>query len=301
MERFFNRSSMNSPSYGHVQALRIGPRPRERRGAAQLRAHYAIERELAARLRGATKEQRRRLYTEVYDELMRRVPDHPMLSGDDEVSHPSDRWNLAFLERFLRPGCTYLEVGAGDCKFAATIAQRVKKAYAVEVCEQLTHHVARRPNFEVVISDGTSIPVPDASVDVAFSNQLMEHLHPDDAQDQLRNIYRSLAPGGRYVCVTPNRAYGPVDISQYFDEVATGFHLKEYSIAEISQLFRSAGFSRLTFYVGARQLYIPAPKAPLVALESLLGALPYQVRKAIADTKGARALLGMRVVAHKAE
>jgi hypothetical protein len=31
----------------------------------------------------------------------------------------------------------------------------------------------------------------------------MEHLHPEDAFEQLRNIIRALAPGGRYVCITP--------------------------------------------------------------------------------------------------
>jgi predicted SAM-dependent methyltransferase len=34
------------------------------------------------------------------------------------------------------------------------------------------------------------------SVDLAYSNQLMEHLHPDDASEQLANVYRALKPGG---------------------------------------------------------------------------------------------------------
>ena len=53
--------------------------------------------------------------------------------------------------------------------------------YAVEVSEEITGNLAFPRNVRLLLSDGTSIPVPDASVAVAYSNQLMEHLHPDDA------------------------------------------------------------------------------------------------------------------------
>ena len=45
------------------------PRRIERRRPALLRQHYEVERELADRLRHATREQRRSLYGLVYDEL----------------------------------------------------------------------------------------------------------------------------------------------------------------------------------------------------------------------------------------
>ena len=60
-------------------------------------------------------------------------------------------------------------------------------------------------NFELIISDGISIPVPAGSIDFAYSNQLMEHLHPDDAESQLENVFTALRPGGAYLCITPNR------------------------------------------------------------------------------------------------
>ena len=84
----------------------------------------------------------------------------------------------------------------------------------------------------------------------------MEHLHPDDAFEQLENIYRALTPGGVYICVTPNRLSGPHDISSLYDEVATGFHLKEYSISELHSLFRRVGFSRIRVHFGIKEKYI---------------------------------------------
>lgn len=53
----------------------------------QLKEHYEIEKALADRLRSAGKEERKRLYLVVYDELFKRVPEHPQLiqKGDSRV------------------------------------------------------------------------------------------------------------------------------------------------------------------------------------------------------------------------
>jgi hypothetical protein len=74
---------------------------------------------------------------------------------------------------------------------------------------------------------------------------LMEHLHPDDAMEQLRSIADALRPGGRYICITPNRLTGPHDISAGFDDEARGFHLREYTYRELACAFRRAGFRRV--------------------------------------------------------
>jgi hypothetical protein len=127
----------------------------------------------------------------------------------------------------------------------------------------------------------------------------MEHLHPEDAREQLRNIYRSLAPGGIYVCITPNRMYGPCDISKYFDEIATGFHLREYTAREMRQLLIGAGFADVRFYAPACGRFLRCPYRVIAVLESALGAMPYALRKRIAGTRPMRALLGLRVAASK--
>ena len=44
-----------------------------------IREHYDVEKELAHKLRNATKEERGKLYSSLYDELYRRVPHHPQL------------------------------------------------------------------------------------------------------------------------------------------------------------------------------------------------------------------------------
>jgi len=268
---------------------------------ARIREHYLIEKELAARLRRATKEERRRLYTEVYDELFQRVPDHPQLAlKHDEAArrrHVTER--LAVLEPYLNSETTYLELGPGDCALAVEIAQRVQKVYAVDVSREIVRNVVLTRNMELVISDGCSIPVPDASVDVVYSDQLMEHLHPEDAAEQLQNIYRALKTGGTYVCITPNRLSGPHDVSQYFDEVATGFHLQEYTAAELAEMFRAAGFARIEARVGARNFHFASPLAMVTLTESMLTALPRPLGRTLARGLPLRLVLGIKMIATK--
>lgn len=46
----------------------------------QLRNHYLVEKSIAERLKRANREERKRIYREMYDELFRKVPDHPRLT-----------------------------------------------------------------------------------------------------------------------------------------------------------------------------------------------------------------------------
>ncbi len=273
----------------------------ESRTTQQLREHYEIEKELADRLRSASKQERRHLYSSLYDELYRRVPSHPQLT---RKSSPLETMRAVSLElKFLRPfvnrDITFLEIGPGDCALAVEMTKLAKQVYAVDVSEEITKSLTRPPNFQLMLSDGSSVPLPQSSVDVAYSNQLMEHLHPDDAYEQLQNIYKALIPGGVYVCITPNRLSGPHDISGYFDKVATGFHLKEYTTRELSTLFRRVGFSDIRTYVGGKGSYVILSTPLVVLCETILQGLPGALRATIARSLPFRWLLGVRLVGIK--
>ena len=267
----------------------------------QIRQHYLIEKELAARLRTATKEERRHLYTEVYDELFRRVPAHPQLALklDERARRQTVAERLALLQRYLKPNSTYLELGPGDCSLAIEIARRVRKVYAVDVSREIVRDVALPDNLELIISNGSDIPVPDDSVDLAYSDQLMEHLHPDDASEQLENIYRALVPGGAYVCLTPNRLSGPHDVSRYFDDVATGFHLREYSATELSEKFSAVGFRKLKTLVGARGIHLPVPPPLIKLIESIVVGAPRKLGRTLARGLPLRLVLGVKLIGIK--
>ena len=257
----------------------------ETRTLEELTEHYQIEKELANRLRASSREERSSLYSSVYDEHFQRVQRH-LVQNKKLPSNKKSKVlfpQLLFLRRFLRKDTTFLEIGAGDCSVSLAVASHiVKKVYAAEVSAETTKSVTYPPNFELILFDGFNVPLPENSIDVIYSDQVMEHLHPDDALEQLKNIYKLLSRRGVYICVTPNRFTGPHDISKNFDVVATGFHLKEYTYTELSALFQCAGFSSMKGYIGAMGLYVRFPLALLVFLESRLTKISYQPFKVIA-------------------
>jgi SAM-dependent methyltransferase len=259
--------------------------PPDGTGEARRLEHYRVERELADRLRNAGREERRGLYAQLYDELFRRVPDHPQLTrkvdAEARASHVSGQ--LAVLSRYLSPRVRYLEVGAGDCALALAVAPRVREVWALDVSSGITGGLETPAHFSLVLSEGCEIPLQPASVDLAYSNQVMEHLHPEDAHTQLDGIFAALAPGGRYVCITPNRLSGP----------------HEYTVGELARLFREVGFRDLRVLIGARGRYAPFSPVPVVGLENALLRLSRRMRRRLAHTAPLPALLEIRLVGRR--
>lgn len=279
--------------------MRLFARDRpDRRSPERVRHHYVIERELADRLRGASRAERATLYATVYDELFRRVPDHPQLA-DEPSAHERHRDDqLPLLRPLVGPESTFLELGAGDGDVSRALAPHVRRAIAVDVSEEILPRGERPPNMELLVTDGQRIPVEPGSVDVVYSNQVMEHLHPEDALAQLREVAKVLAPGGRYVCITPHRYSGPHDVSRGFDDEATGLHLKEYTTSELVSLFAGAGFSPIRALVTFRGRQAAIPTAIARALEVLLARFPPRARR-IAAQSPLRKLLVISLVATK--
>ena len=250
----------------------------EDRSAERLYYHYQVERELGDRLRNAVKPERTGLYRSVYDELYRRVTDHPQVTAPDRAEHQEKvRSELRLIEPFLTPSTVFLEIGGGDCALSFLVAPRVKQAYGVEITDHLVPHPAPQ-NFQLVLSDGSSIGIPANTVDLAFSFSVVEHVHPEDIVQHLAEVHRVLKPGGIYYCVTPNRLLGPHDVSGYFDKEATGLHLKEYTVGDLSKLFRGAGFGELWVEKSWRSHSIRVPALAMQAVEAILGALPWAAR-----------------------
>jgi len=107
----------------------LRPRQNEHRTPAQLRQQYEVEKELADRLRGATREQRRPLYRSVYNELYPRVPHHPQLTrkSSADLTRGALDPQLRLLRPFLRPETTLFEIGPGDCALCVAAAERVRQ------------------------------------------------------------------------------------------------------------------------------------------------------------------------------
>jgi hypothetical protein len=121
----------------------------------------------------------------------------------------------------------FLEIGAGDCTLARRAAGYVERAYAVDISEDIMGRLGGPPNLVRVVHDGVRIPLPEASIDVAFSRQLVI--------SQLPGVCHALKDGGVYY----TSSKGPA--------------------SELREVFLDAGFSALRFYVnGLRIPYLLA-------------------------------------------
>lgn len=266
----------------------------KKRTAKQIQNHYEIEKDLARRLKNASKEERKHLYSTLYDELYQRVPDHPQLKikADNTEKRKAVEKQMSLLFRYLDKNSIFLELGPGDCQLSFEVAKYVKKVYAIDVSNTITMNPYLPKNFKLLISDGSSVEIPPNIIGIAYSNHLMEHLHPEDAIDQLKGIYNAIIPGGIYICITPHRFTGPHDISKYFDNVATGFHLKEYTNKELYQLFKFIGFSKIDIFIGANGIYVKIPINFIILIEKFIEKFSYNLRKII--SKGL--IFGFRII-----
>lgn len=270
------------------------------RTSEQILEHYTVEREIADRLRHSSADERRRLYTAAYDELFARLPHHPMVQPQSASEHQRqlDK-HFRNLAGYIEKDTVFAEVGPGDCSVSLKVATVATQVFAIDVSNEITKHADTPENFELIISNGSDIPVPRGTVDIVYSDQLMEHLHPDDALEQLKNIYGALKPGGTYFCITPNRLSGPHDVSRNFDDVATGLHLREYTATELGGILRDAGFSRTRIFLRIGSLVLRLPLLPYQMAETMLAALPHRIRKMLTHNKVASFLLGVKLIATK--
>lgn len=271
-----------------------------RQTPTQVKEHYEIEKVIAGRLRNSTADERRDLYKTAYDELFQKVPHHPLLSGQSDLERRArTAKEIGALRPLVDRQRVFLEIGPGDCAVSVAMAEFAQKVFAADVSKEVTKRSDAPANFELIIFDGVHIPLPPESVDVAYSNQLMEHLHPDDSVEQLRSIFDTLKPGGQYYCVTPNRLSGPHDVSRSFDPVATGLHLREFTIAELDGIFKGAGFRKTQVYLRLFGLNVSLPVFAFKIIEAVISPLPHGLRKLLTFNRAARFVLGIKLLAKK--
>jgi SAM-dependent methyltransferase len=141
------------------------------------------------------------------------------------------------------------EIGSGKGRLIAALADRGYECTATEITrERGKKWTADRPSLRWTVSDGVHLErfeAPD-SYDAAISDQVIEHLHPDDLVAHFVGVRAILKPGGRYAFATPHAFAGPSDVSLVFEsERPQGMHLKEYTYRELQAAVSAAGFKRI--------------------------------------------------------
>ena len=251
----------------------------------QIRNHYLVEKSIAERLKESSREERKIIHATMYDELFSKVPDHPRLAQrlSEQLTAKAIKDKLSLLSRFLDKSDIFVEFAPGDCRFAAEVVKHVKYGYGIDISDQRNPADKFPENFKLVVFDGYKLDeIESNTIDVVFSDQLIEHLHPEDTKLHFILINRILKNGGRYVFRTPHSLTGPHDVSGYFSDEPECFHLKEWTYIELKTMLMDLKYSKFCTRWHAKGIDFRMPYNYFAKCEQILGQFPKRYTRATA-------------------
>ena len=143
-------------------------------------------------------------------------------------------WQLLcrdFFQRLVTEEANLLELGCGWGEFSNNI--NAGRKYAMDLnpdaALKLNHGV------EVLVQDCSEPwPIADASLDVIFTSNFLEHLPNKSAvESTLRHVWRCLKPGGQIICMGPNGRLLPGTYWDFWDHHVM---ITDRSLAELLKL-----------------------------------------------------------------
>jgi len=207
-------------------------------------SQFQLERILRKRILLSSKEDRAAIVEQAYKELFERFTDHSVFLATQEEAKRKGRLGSGLIIPLSKRGSNVLEVGCGRGDVLKALAERDRICTGIEISEHMLK-LCNKLDIKVVQGDADSLCFPTGSFDVVFSQEVLEHLHPEDVPMHFAEAFRVLRPNGILAVETPNRRTGPQDISRGFTRVAEGLHLKEWTVRELIQMFQKAGFVKV--------------------------------------------------------
>ena len=209
--------------------------------------HWNLEKDLTQKLLKSTPENRFEIFEDCYSKLYSELEWLNLHIADDIPNSVKERNFQIWPDLIETPTTqTIYEVGSGKAELISFLS---RIGYSC-VASEITQERGEKYSEEGVVwknSDGVHLGrfEQHTSYDVVISDQVIEHIHPDDTQDHFRGVHEILNQKGRYIFRVPHRFTGPHDISRVFKiEKAQGMHLREMTFREINILIRRAGFSK---------------------------------------------------------
>lgn len=142
---------------------------------------------------------------------------------------------------------SYMDMGCGDGALLNALHPRGyfegKAAYAVDSSESRIEAVRKLDKgFECLVSDASHTNLPDGSIDLLVSTQVIEHVEND--ADMVREIDRILSPKGTaYVSTVFKKSYGWYFYRCNGKWTIDPTHLREYTADDqLLPLFEQYGF-----------------------------------------------------------
>lgn len=214
----------------------------------KLVASYLLEREFhTAVLQEPRFATRRQMYDDIYTRVFE-IYGSTFAIDVEAASTPRDA-----LVDMLAPelsGRAILDVGCGAGQFLVSCARRANPTRLLGLDVFAKDLDAPQHRLAFRRSDIIRFSV-DEPFDVAITDNVIEHIAPQDVAEHLASIAAALKPDGTLIILTPHRDFGPWDVTRILDDsysgriAAQGTHLKEYTYAEMADLLHAAGFADL--------------------------------------------------------
>jgi ubiquinone/menaquinone biosynthesis C-methylase UbiE len=108
------------------------------------------------------------------------------------------------IESGFGAGHSLIDIGCGSGRLSSHLSKRFGDAITylgVDVVPELLEYARRRsaPAYRFELTSGLSIPVPDGCADFVAAFSVFTHLRPAETASYLRDIHRTLRPGGLLV------------------------------------------------------------------------------------------------------
>jgi SAM-dependent methyltransferase len=171
------------------------------------------------------------------------VRDHMNTELVDSSHHPGAEYTPSAFRHYIRRrallGClaglefsSALDVGCAEGYFMGAIGRRFGTGiWGVDISDACVASVHRNLGFPAAAADATKLPLPDSSVDLVYSTEVIEHvLDPDQMIAEMRRVAR------RWVVVTTPVSQTDHDHAPDF-ELADEGHVNNFDRATVKRLF----------------------------------------------------------------
>ncbi|MBO9648738.1 MAG: class I SAM-dependent methyltransferase [Variovorax sp.] len=142
-----------------------------------------------------------------------------------------------YLKKYTGPKHqTVLDIGCGYGDFINNVDAEAR--FAIDLNPDAANYLHPAVSFQSTRATDLS-HIPNASIDVAFSSNLLEHLSDDELAIAIKEFWRILKPSGIFITMQPNFYYA---YREYFDDFT---HKKAFSHRSLEDFFLANSFEKI--------------------------------------------------------
>jgi SAM-dependent methyltransferase len=212
------------------------------------------------------------------------APDDVWASVPRDARPQAFRVRCRFLLAGVRPGDVVVDVGCGLGDFSAALAAAGAAPIGVDASPEAVRRARERhPGLDFrVVPAGESLPLSDASADVVWAGEVLEHVV--DGAALLSEARRVLRPDGRLLVSTPYHgrvstialALAPRGFERHFDPRSD--HVRFFTRRSLALLLSDLGFDDVRVRGAGRvpllrQSLLASARRPPLRASALAGAL----------------------------